>query len=188
MNDETVTLWLSEIQEGDPDAAEKLWNTYFQRLVLVGRSMLGDAPRQAADEEDVALSAFNSFCLRAVDGRFPRLRDRDDLWKLLFTITVRKAQKQARRENLRRSIDDAASFFCESFAGPDVSRHFISIVDDTMDHLLKSLHDSTLVEVAIAKCEGYSNAEIAAKIGKSISTVERKLQLIRRIWSSELQE
>ena len=188
MNDKSVTLWLVELQNGDPDAAERLWNTYFQLLVLVGRSILGEAPRQAADEEDVAISAFNSFCLRAADGRFPRLRDRDDLWKLLFTITVRKAQKQARRENLRRSIDDAASFFRESFAGPHVSPSFISIVDNTMDHLLNSLHDSTLVEVAIAKCEGYSNAEIATKIGKSISPVERKLQLIRRIWSSELQE
>jgi hypothetical protein len=41
--------------------------------------------RRAADEEDVALSAFNSFCLRAEEGRFLRLDDSDDLWQVLMT-------------------------------------------------------------------------------------------------------
>lgn len=188
MTGESVTFWLSELQHGDPDAADRLWQRYFQRLVLVGRGMLGDSPRGAADEEDVALSAFKSFCWRTAAGRFPHLHDRDDLWKLLFTITVRKAQKQARRENLRRCVEDPASYFQESFAGPRVSPDFVAMVDDTMEHLLTTLSDGTLVEVAVAKCEGYSNAEIAERIGKSIPTVERKLKLIRRIWSAETRE
>ena len=188
MNDESVTMWIAELQNGDPDAADRLWQRYFQRLVLVGRNMLGDAPRRAADEEDVAVSAFKSFCFRAADGRFPQLQDRDDLWKLLFTITVRKAQKQARRENLRRTIDDDGAFFCKLFAGPQVSPEFVAMVNDTMDHLMNLLRDDTLVQVTKAKCEGYTNAEIATQLGKSVPTVERKLQLIRRIWSSEMRE
>ncbi len=44
-----------------------------------------------ADEEDVALSAFESFYRRAEQGQFPQLEDRDDLWQLLFVLTVRKA-------------------------------------------------------------------------------------------------
>ena len=46
--------------------------------------------RRAADEEDVALSAFDSFCRGAEQGRFPQLDGRDDLWHLLVVITVRK--------------------------------------------------------------------------------------------------
>jgi hypothetical protein len=58
-----------------------LWGHYYPR----------GTPRRFADEEDVALRAFDSFC-RGVDlGRFPWLKDRDGLWALLVLITVRKA-------------------------------------------------------------------------------------------------
>ena len=43
------------------------------------------------DEEDIAISAFRSFCDRAGKGQFPDLADRDHLWRVLFAITVRKA-------------------------------------------------------------------------------------------------
>src|SRR5207249_7754782 len=64
---------------------------YFQRLVALARQKLRRAPRGMADEEDVALSAFDSFCRGAEHGRFPQLHDRDDLWHLLLVITERKA-------------------------------------------------------------------------------------------------
>ena len=35
----------------------------------------------AFDEEDVAISAFQSFCERAARGQFPKLNDRNDLWR-----------------------------------------------------------------------------------------------------------
>ena len=55
-------------------------------------------PRVAADEEDVALSAFDSFCRGAQRGRFPQLDDRDNLWRLLVVITSRKAVDLAQHE------------------------------------------------------------------------------------------
>jgi DNA-directed RNA polymerase specialized sigma24 family protein len=51
--------------------------------------------------------------------------------------------------------------------------------------LLDALDSDVLRSVAVWKMEGYSNAEIAAKLGRSESTVERKLNLIRQIWSGE---
>jgi hypothetical protein len=51
-----------------------------------------------ADQEDVALSAFDSFCRNAEEGRFPHLDDRDNLWRLLVVITARKASKLVRAE------------------------------------------------------------------------------------------
>src|SRR5205085_5062686 len=89
--DETVTYWLGQFQAGDRAAAQRLWERYFRRLVGLARKRLEGAPRQAADEEDVALSAFDSFCRGAERGRFPRLEDRNDLWRVLVTLTVRKA-------------------------------------------------------------------------------------------------
>src|SRR6516225_9955869 len=83
-------------------AAEQLWRRYFDRLVRLAHARLKAAPRGAADEEDVALSAFNSFCRGAVQGHFPGLGDRGDLWRLLVTITARKAADHLRRECCQR--------------------------------------------------------------------------------------
>src|SRR2546423_11697663 len=95
---ESVTHWIDQLKGGDPAAIRRLWEAYFPRLVGLARKKLREAPRRAADEEDVALSAFDSFCDGAAQGRFPRLTDRDDLWHVLVTITARKAVQLVRHE------------------------------------------------------------------------------------------
>src|SRR5262252_3193694 len=87
----SVTLWLALLRAGDHAAAQELWQRYFRRLVALARQWLRAAPRRAADAEDVALSAFDSFCRNAEAGRFPQLADRDSLWRLLVVLTARKA-------------------------------------------------------------------------------------------------
>jgi hypothetical protein len=78
-----VTLWIAQLKTGERDATQPLWQHYFHQLVVRARHKLAGLPRRAADEEDVALSAFASFCRAAAQGRFPDLHDRDDLWRLL---------------------------------------------------------------------------------------------------------
>ena len=91
MSDEgRVTHWIQEVKKGDSDAASALWERYFERLVRLARSKLDGMPRRIADEEDVALAAFHSFCKAAAGGRFPDLADRDGLWRLLLQMTARK--------------------------------------------------------------------------------------------------
>src|SRR5260370_2188908 len=87
----SVTEWIGQLKAGDQAAAERLWERYFRRLVGLAGKKLGGNRRRVADEEDVALSAFDSFCRGAGRGRFPLLSDRDDLWPLLLLITARKA-------------------------------------------------------------------------------------------------
>jgi hypothetical protein len=87
----SVTNWLVQLKEGDAAAAQPLWERYFPRMVVLARKWLQGARRREADEEDVALSAFDSFCRGAAQGRFPQLADRDDLWRLLVVVTARKA-------------------------------------------------------------------------------------------------
>src|SRR5262245_58994534 len=100
--DESVSQWLNLLQEGDSAAAQQLWERYFHRLVGLARVKLQGQPRRAADEEDIALSAFASFCRNAADGRFPQLADRDDLWRLLVTLTERKAYNLVRDERRQK--------------------------------------------------------------------------------------
>src|SRR5262249_29582601 len=87
----SVTFWIGQLKAGDEHAAHKLWEGYFQGLVGRARKKLQGAARRVADEEDVALSAFDSFCRGAGGGRFPKLDDRSDLWQLMVMITARKA-------------------------------------------------------------------------------------------------
>src|SRR5262245_47055389 len=99
VSDGEVTRLVQQVKQGDPGAAHELWQRYFARLVALARQRLRGSPRRVADEEDVALSAFDSFCRRAEQQRFPRLEDRDDLWQLLVMITARKAADLANHDN-----------------------------------------------------------------------------------------
>ena len=98
----SVTAWINLLKGGDAAAIQRLWEAYFPRLVGMARKRLREAPRRAADEEDVALSAFDSFCDGVARGRFPQLTDRDDLWHVLVTITARKALQLLRHEQRQK--------------------------------------------------------------------------------------
>src|SRR5258708_5465897 len=98
----SVTRWLDRLKAGDPVAAQSLWERYFRRLVGLARKRLRNDRPRVADEEDVALSAFDNLCRGAKQGRFPRLDDRDDLWRVLVALTVRKASKVVRDEGRQK--------------------------------------------------------------------------------------
>jgi hypothetical protein len=97
-SEQSVTNWLHAMQAGDREAVRQLWDRYFHRMVGLARRKLGDSPGGPADEEDVALSAFDSFDQGIQKGRITDLRDRDDLWRILVVITVRKALRLVHHE------------------------------------------------------------------------------------------
>ena len=104
---ETDTFWIDELKCGNSCAAAELWERYFQQLVHFARERLGHEPRRVADEEDVALSAFHSFCRGAMSGGFAKLEDRNDLRQLLFLIAARKAGRQIERQRCASAAADA---------------------------------------------------------------------------------
>jgi DNA-directed RNA polymerase specialized sigma24 family protein len=54
-----------------------------------------------------------------------------------------------------------------------------------MEGLLARLDDEELREIALLKLQGFTNEEIAARIGRALPTVERRLRLIRQTWKEE---
>ena len=188
----SITRCLSTLKSGDRAAAGELWVRYFRRLVGLARSRLRSAPRRQADEEDVALSAFDSFYRRAEAGRFPRLEDRDDLWQVLFVITVRKVIDLVEHEGRPsqgasrvRSLSDLAEFDVERLIGPEPTPALAAELEEQYRRRLDRLGPGELRDVALWKLEGYSNEEVAAKLGCVVQTVERKLRRIRGLWSEE---
>jgi DNA-directed RNA polymerase specialized sigma24 family protein len=185
-----VTRWIDGLRAGDSVAAHKLWQGYFHRLVELARRKLRALPRRAADEEDVALSAFDSFCRGAEQGRFPRLDDRHDLWQVLFVLTQRKAadliQHEAReKRDWRKSEPMDADFAGRDLTAREPDPAFAAQVAEECRRLLDALGDDGLRALAVRKMEGYTSEEIAALLGCSLATVERRLRLIRNVWEAE---
>jgi DNA-directed RNA polymerase specialized sigma24 family protein len=145
-----------------------------------------------ADEEDVVLSAFDSFYRGVERGRFPDVQDRDDLWQLLFILTVRKAINLVKHEGRRSrgsgkviSLSGLEEERLESLLSTEPSPELAAQMTDECRRLLGRLGDDTLRSVALWKLEGETNREIAARLGCVEHTVERKLRSIRGLWSAE---
>jgi DNA-directed RNA polymerase specialized sigma24 family protein len=189
----SVTRWISALKLGDQAAASGLWESYFRRLVGLARARLRDLPRRVADEEDVALSAFDSFCRRAQTGQFRSLHDRDDLWQILALITARKAVdlrtylgRQSRESGRIRSLSELSREGLESISGEEPTPELAAQFLEEFRRLMDQLGDAGLRSVAALKLEGYTNDEIASRLGCVTSTVERKLARIRGVWAEEL--
>ena len=187
----SVTRWIGALRAGDHAAAQQLWERYFRRLVGLARKKLEHAPRRAADEEDVALSAFDSFCRNAERGRFPRLADRDSLWRLLVVLTARKAAHLVRdQDRLKRRGAAAAADSEDEWLDEVLSREpdpaFAAQVAEEYQRLLALLGDAGLREVAVGLMEGYKAEEIGARLGYARRSITRKLKIIRELWMYEV--
>jgi len=187
-----ITRWIRRLRTGDRDVIQELWQRYYRAVVALGRKRLGDLPRRAADEEDVALSAFDSFCRAAEQGRVPRLEDRGDLWQLLIVLTARKAADLVEHEgrgkrDFRRTEDHDEDPRREllRLVGQEPDPAFAAQVGEECRRLLAKLGNDDLRAVALGKMEGYTNDEIAAQLGCAPATVERRLRLIRKRWRKE---
>jgi DNA-directed RNA polymerase specialized sigma24 family protein len=180
-----VTRDLDHLKQGlhESSATRRIWEKTFEKLVRKARALLRNTPRRAADEEDVALSAFQSFCDGVKAGRFPDLENSANLWKLLYTITARKAHALAAREaSQKRDAGRVVEFDIEAVIDDERAPEFVAMMVDELRARLDLLRDENLRQVALLILEGWSNEEIAAKLECSDRTIERKRKLIRRAW------
>lgn len=198
--DDPVTQWIQQATDGDGEAARRLWERYFERLVRLARARLQSFKRRAADEEDVSLSAFESFYEGLEAGRFPAINDRDELWRLLVTITSRKARAYIRRETRRKrgggrirgeSVFDPppggdATPGLDEAPGPEPTPDFAVQAAEQFELLLTVLNDEHLRRIAMLKLEGYTNEQIAESQETSLRTVKRRLARIRELWQRHL--
>jgi len=205
-SDQTQTdlaAMISGAQSGDEQAIADLWEYCFPRLLRHARGKLPAHLRRVLDEEDVALSAFKSFCLRAADGTLGPIRGRDELWKLLYTITSRKAHGYVRHQTREKrgggfvrgestfssstdsKSDSGAEDGLEQIAGDPDTPQSPAEFQSRCQNLLDQLDDPLLQATAMLRLEGYRVDEIAERMDCAKRSVERRLNLIRTIWSSD---
>jgi DNA-directed RNA polymerase specialized sigma24 family protein len=179
-------------------AIQPLWEHYFEALVGLARKKLCALrqPRTDVDEEDVALSAFHSFCSGARHGRFPRLGDRGDLWRVLVHIAAckaldlrkrRSAQKRgggrvALEADLRPRANADETAVLDQIIGSEPSPEFAAQVAEECEGLLRKLTDDAQRRIALMKLACYTNEEIARELDCSLRRVTLKLEVIRKRW------
>lgn len=196
---QSVSEWIAKLKAGGSAAGQQLWRRYVDRLARLASRRLGNAPKTVADEEDVVLSAFQAFFQGVADGRFSRLDDRDDLWQVLVMLTERKAIGLRRRATADKrgggevrgesaligpDADEAPGM--AQVADSEPTPEFAAQAAEELALRLAALEqEPEWKRIALDKLAGYTNAEIAHRLGTSLRSVERQLTLIRAVWSQD---
>jgi DNA-directed RNA polymerase specialized sigma24 family protein len=200
MQAETSVMRLVQLLRSDDKsvrdmAASLIWQRYFRDLLELARRNLDSRVRVRVAAEDVLQSMFHSFCARQGRGEFD-LADRDELWRLLVTITLRKARNATRDHHReRRDVgceqrhrdpgDDDSScpgWAFEQMADSAPSPAEAVIFNEALQRRLESLESGKLVKIALWRLEGYSNREIADRKNCTERSIERKFERIRHKW------
>ena len=199
---QSVTQWLDQLKSGNEEAARKFFARYFDRLLVkLVRDRLGSLPRRVTDEEDVALCVFHSLCSGAERGQFNQLANRDELWRLLITMTLHKVVDQGRYARqqkrgggkvrgdsaLMQKADPSRGGF-DQLLSEEPTPELLAILDEEHERLMHRLNDDALRKTARWKLEGYNNRDISERLGITRRSVERKLRRIRLIWTEELDD
>jgi len=186
-----VTAWIGQVKAGDRAAAQRLWERYCTRLVRLARAKLPASRRRVDDEEDVALSAMDSFLRAAERPPSKPARPRQLVSAAghhygaqgLESRTAREAHSRSRRigpgraqRRLLRPARLGTGSRPRAHAGNRMSSG-----RTLLDRLSPELRS-----VALWKMEGLTNDEVAKRLGCVVGTVERKLRVIRTIWQKEI--
>jgi RNA polymerase sigma factor (sigma-70 family) len=200
----SVTQLVDCLRSGSPDsrdeAARRIWERYFPRLLTLARRHLDRRIRVLQDEEDVVQSMGRSFFSRLRRRDFD-LGDRDALWALLVTITLNKvrnaadhhfaAKRDVHRKQPLPSSDESRSDAPHAVPVPESDGPTpaeAAALNEALERRLGDLPEPDLRQVALMKLEGYTNHEIAEALRCGERSVERKLNLIRKRWEAAIED
>lgn len=192
----SVSILLHRLSSGDDEAAGAIWSRYVEQLLPLAKRKLRGLKTAAADEEDVLISVFDKFFRAARSDRFTRLENRDDLWQILLMMTERRVADQYRKSHAQKrgsgrvvsveriTGDDSMQIDqLQELADSAPTPEFAAAFADQIDVAFRQLPEGVR-EVAVLRMEGHSVKDIAEEVGISVSSVERKLRLIRTEWQN----
>ena len=174
-------LLLERFRAGEDQAATELFERFAKRLASLVQRRLSKKLARRLDAEDVVLSAYRSFFVRARAGQFA-VDEPGDLWRLLAQITLNKLYRAAEWNSAARrtpdrecgNMADLANQAVDAAASPELA----VVVADQLEHLMSQLTEATC-RVLELRLQGHDVDEIAALVGRSPRTVRRQLETIR---------
>ena len=193
----SLTLCVHHLRSPDcrerDEAARVIWDRFASRLQSLVRRHLDNRIRRREDEQDILQSMYSSFCIGQLEGKTPPA-SRAELWKLLVRITMCKVVNTAHRHlAARRDVRREAVMSREPSAGGSLFPQWMlehvdkahpspeekGLVLEELNRLLEGLSED-LRRIVLWKLDGFTNAEIACMIGRTVRCVELKMQLIRK--------
>jgi RNA polymerase sigma-70 factor (ECF subfamily) len=172
---------MARLRDGDPQAADRVFHQFAQRLVALARTRLHGRLLQKVDPEDVLQSVYKSFFHRNQQGQW-QLDGWDGLWAILTVITLRKCNRcrqqfSAARRDLGREVSVP-----QTEEGGLLSREpdpeEAAALTETVERLLAGLEgrERDVVELTL---QGYSVEEVSERVGRTRRTVQRVLQRVK---------
>src|SRR4029078_298738 len=136
----------------------------------------------------------------AARGNFTALVNRQELWRLLAAITVRKVIDQQRHltkkkrgggrvrgdSGLEGSDGDRGLAGFDAILGDNATPEIEAIAAEELQRLMALLVDDRRRQIAQSNLECFTNEDIAQRLGLTARSIERKLQQIRKVWEGEL--
>jgi RNA polymerase sigma-70 factor (ECF subfamily) len=165
------------LRVGDEDAATQLYRRYAGRLRQLAAAQAGPDLAPRFDPEDVVQSVFRTFFRRAAAGEYD-VPAGDELWNLFLVIGLNKvralaARHRAGKRDVRQTSGGEAVAPAAAAGDED-----LRVLEMTIDELLDPLPASHR-EIVILRIGGHEVADIAARTGRAMRSVERILQEFR---------
>jgi len=188
----SVSKAIAQIGEMEEEAAQLLWERFFEKLCRYAEKKVYKRHRRLLDAEDIASSAMFALMEGLKNGRFYKLKNRDQLWQMLVIIASRKAANAAKfhdrqKRGLGKTRGDSAfkgisGGLAGYIEGNDDPAKFVELEADCQE-LLEALPDENYRSIAVMRLAGFTNVEIGKKLNCSTRTIDRKLLAIREVWS-----
>ena len=181
---ESVLHLHEKVVNGDSNAVAEVLDALSPRLMALAERVVRNQ-----EGNDAVQSAMRTYLRRVQLGQFSEVQDVQELYRLLATITCRKALKQLRREGkvvpeakLQAGTGDESAVGMETLAEVMPSQEFDMICDEW----LGALDDDSLRNVVLLALHGNSQKEIAEQLGCTTRNVRFKMTRIRQIWEKLL--
>ena len=175
-----INLW----RQGDEDAARQIVERYIDRLLLLARRRISQRLASRVDAEDIVQSVFRTFLHRVKDGQFT-FAEQDDLCKLLVRITLHKTLRQvafhkaAKRDpGLETDQGEHHSEQLSALFDQEPTQEATVTFLDQLEHFLTQLRPQER-EILEMRLQGYSNEEIAQKLGLYDRKIRRIIEHVR---------
>ncbi len=181
---------MASFRDGDDAAATALFERYFARLTALVRGRLGAKLRARVDADDVAMSAYRSFFVRAAAGQF-ELAETGDLWRLLARMALHKLSHQVERHTAEKRAVSQEERLADSngiahdIVSPEPSPDEVAAIADELEFIMRSLNETQRRTLEL-RLQGELLEAIAAELSQSERTVRRTLAHVREVMLKRL--
>ena len=175
---------MDAVAGGDSEAEQLLFNRFSRRLIQLASGKICEVFNSKIEPEDVVQSVFKSFFVRHRRGDL-EFNSWDDIWSFLACVTARKCSEKTgafltkKRCVNRESADSQRDEqFSRQLTNDEPTPEHVAMFNELLSQLFGSMTESQR-DIIRFRMQGFTNTEIAKKLGRTERTVYRALLQLR---------